>query len=403
MPIKYTFQLLQDYCAENKITLLKDYSKEKIKGKIKIEGRCVEIGCENTFEKSFTSLLQYENFYCKSCSKKYVYDKFKKTCLERYGVENILQSQSHREKIQNTNLKKYGVKYPLQNKEVIAKVQTTCMQKYGFINSFQVDEFKEKSKSTCMEKYGVENGMQNEDIREKLKKSNEDKYGVEYACQNEGVKEKIVQTNLKNHGVRSGLASKEIREKGKKTMLEKYGVENGMKSEIIKDRLKQTNIEKYGVENVFQSEHHKEKIKQTNLEKYGVENVMHDPEISGRAFSNMAKKKSYTFPSGKVVYVQGYEPFALDILIVDTDEEDIETNREDVPEIWYFDSEGIRHRHYVDIYIKSQNKCIEIKSEWTVKMAHCNVHEKQSAAKEKGYLYEIWVISEQGECIQKMI
>ena len=55
--------MLQEYCTENKITLLKDYSKEKIKSRMKIEGRCIEIGCENTFEKSFTSLLQYEIFF----------------------------------------------------------------------------------------------------------------------------------------------------------------------------------------------------------------------------------------------------------------------------------------------------------------------------------------------------
>lgn len=381
MPRKYTFQFLQDYCNEHKITLSKDYSNEKIVRETKLEGKCIEIGCENNFKKSFVTLINFNILYCKGCSIKYKNEKIKKTCME-----------------------KYGVKHPLQNKDVIAKLQATCVKKYGFINSFQVDEFKEKSKSTCMAKYGVENAYQNEDVKEKSKKTNQIKYGVDYACQHKDVKDKIIQTTLKNYGVKSSLASKELREIGKKTMLEKYGVENGMKSEIIKDRAKQTNIERYGVENVFQSESHKEKIKQTNLERYGVENVMHDPEIANRAMINMAKKKPYKFPSGKIVQVQGYEPFALDMLIhSNVLENDIETSREYVPEIWYIDSDGIRHRHYVDIYIKSQNKCIEIKSEWTATMAHCNIFEKQSAAKENGYLYEIWIISEQGECLEKYL
>jgi hypothetical protein len=36
-------------------------------------------------------------------------------------------------------------------------------------------------------------------------------------------------------------------------------------------------------------------------------------------------------------------------------------------------------------------------------MKHCYVFEKQSSAKENGYKYEIWVISESGDCIEKFI
>jgi len=115
----------------------------------------------------------------------------------------------------------------------------------------------------------------------------------------------------------------------------------------------------------------------------------------------MAKKKSNTFPSGNEVMVQGYEPFALDRLlqIEQIDETEIETQRENVPEIWYYDPSGAKHRHYVDIYIKSQNRCIEIKSTWTFQMAHCHIFEKQDAAKQLGYDYEVWVFAENGELL----
>ena len=36
-----------------------------------------------------------------------------------------------------------------------------------------------------------------------------------------------------------------------------------------------------------------------------------------------------------------------------------------VPEIWYIDENNIEHRYYVDIFIPSQNKCIEVKSLYT--------------------------------------
>jgi hypothetical protein len=44
---------------------------------------------------------------------------------------------------------------------------------------------------------------------------------------------------------------------------------------------------------------------------------------------------------------------------------DIITGAKNVPTIWYDDSDGKKHRHYVDIFIPSQNKCIEVKSTWT--------------------------------------
>ena len=60
-----------------------------------------------------------------------------------------------------------------------------------------------------------------------------------------------------------------------------------------------------------------------------------------------------------------------------------------VPIIWYYDKHGKQHRHFVDIFIPSQNRCIEVKSTWT--FTKPNVLCKQKAAKELGYKYEIWV------------
>lgn len=185
----------------------------------------------------------------------------------------------------------------------------------------------------------------------------------------------------------------------------KHAWKNMVLKMYFKVNLTKKKLERYGVENVFQSEMHKEKIKNTCLEKYGVENVMYDPDIAARSLHNMAKNKAYTFPSGNEVMVQGYEPFALDRLIQleQIDETQIETQRENVPEIWYYDPLGNKHRHYVDIYIQSQNRCIEVKSTWTFQMEHCYIFEKQEAAKNLGYQYEIWVFSEKGELVNNYV
>jgi len=113
----------------------------------------------------------------------------------------------------------------------------------------------------------------------------------------------------------------------------------------------------------------------------------------------------FIFPSGKEINCQGYEPFALKDLIINEkiDESDIITGSKNVPTIWYNDENCKKHRHYVDIFISSQNKCIEVKSEWTLKYIKSNIFEKQKAAKEIGYNYEIWVYDCKGNKIQTYI
>jgi hypothetical protein len=110
------------------------------------------------------------------------------------------------------------------------------------------------------------------------------------------------------------------------------------------------------------------------------------------------KRKEYIFPSGRVEKIQGYENFALDELIINEkiDESDIIVGVKNVPEIWYNDTNGKKHRHYVDIFIPSQNKCIEVKSRWTYKLQINSVILKETSAKELGYNYEIWVYDKKG-------
>ncbi len=82
-------------------------------------------------------------------------------------------------------------------------------------------------------------------------------------------------------------------------------------------------------------------------------------------------------------------------------EEDIVTGCKNVPQIWYNDDQNKKHRHYVDIYIPSQNRCIEVKSTWTYrKDKKDNIFLKQNAAKELGYNYEIWVFNKNKELVE---
>jgi len=122
-----------------------------------------------------------------------------------------------------------------------------------------------------------------------------------------------------------------------------------------------------------------------------------------KASKNAYRLKSYICTSGREIKCQGYEPFALNDLVKNelVDENDICVGAKNVPTIWYNDEGGKKHRHYVDIFIKTQNRCIEVKSTWTAQKKKDNIFLKQNAAKQLGYKYEIWVYDNKGVMVEK--
>lgn len=186
----------------------------------------------------------------------------------------------------------------------------------------------------------------------------------------------------------------DIKERRKKTCKEKYGTEYVVNSQYTRDKTK----EKLGVEypqllpnygeickesykrnHNGQEFHHsaevKQKILQTKLKKYG-------PLLS------TIKNKTYTFPSGKQVYIQGYENFAIDKLLETYSEEDIVVERKNIKDaigkdIIYVDKDNLKHIYFPDIYIKSKNLVIEVKSEYTY-----NVHKEINLRKRDAVLNE---------------
>ena len=100
--------------------------------------------------------------------------------------------------------------------------------------------------------------------------------------------------------------------------------------------------------------------------------------------------------------MQGYEPYALDELLQKEHilEENIIIGTVNVPEIWYLDPSGKNHRYYVDIFILSQNRMIEVKSDYTFKVDYDVILLKQQACKDAGYSCEIWVYNSKGEKVE---
>jgi very-short-patch-repair endonuclease len=98
-------------------------------------------------------------------------DKRKRTCMEKYGVDN-----------------------PSTLESVKAVARATCQKKYGASSSIGNPTIKAKAIDTIRKNYGVDNPMQSAEIRDRVIQTNRDRYGVDYAIQSESSQLKRMQT-----------------------------------------------------------------------------------------------------------------------------------------------------------------------------------------------------------------
>lgn len=114
--------------------------------------------------------------------------------------------------------------------------------------------------------------------------------------------------------------------------------------------------------------------------------------------------KDYTCPDGEVVRYQGYENLALDELYSSYTQSDIENSRRNMPVINY-EFKGKICRYYPDIFIKSENKIIEVKSRFTYNLYLVKNILKGLATRKAGFDYEVWFYTplRQGNFIKEII
>ncbi len=97
------------------------------------------------------------------------YEKSRKTCLERYGVEYANQYPEIQEQRKQTCLEIYGVDNPFKSPEFQEQIKQTNLDRYGYDNLFKSPEFQEQIRQTNIEKYGVDNPFKAETIKEQIR------------------------------------------------------------------------------------------------------------------------------------------------------------------------------------------------------------------------------------------
>lgn len=266
-------------------------------------------------------------------------------------------------------------------------------RKYGFMNKFS--EIRDKkdsnySKACNLEKCkkkatvkGSKNGMLN-------------KYGIENPWDIPGYREGIEATNMERHGAKYYTSTNQFREK----CTQKYNLDwegnHPTSHQSTKDKKYKTSISKYGIKCALMD---KDLMKKSMLEKYGVEHNMRIPEVHQKAMESMRRYYDYILPSGKIIKLQGYEKFAMDILLTQFEGNDILTDMHDISNITgqIIYDEG--NRYYPDIYIKSINKIFEVKSPYTYKMHENKNITKMQICLEMGMDFEFMIFNRKGALV----
>lgn len=140
------------------------------------------------------------------------------------------------------------------------KYKQTCLNRYGFDNVSFVDDVKKKKESTFYDKYGVSTYLQTDRVKEGFI----DKYGVDNPFKLKDIQERIKNTNIKKYGHICPLQSEVIKEKTKKTNISKYGVDHFSKTDTWKKNIKSLNLELY-IKSLFLSDNYQFISKNSNV------------------------------------------------------------------------------------------------------------------------------------------
>ena len=405
----YNNTTLIAYCQDNHIELLDDYTNIKINRDYYVKGNCKSIleTCNKIFNKNFRQLVK-TGPYCLICAIENGKQKYKLNCkynltylIEFCNENSIILNDDYTSQFINRDTVIKGICLTEDCNNIFNKPFRELIKINGYCFDCSKENGKTKIIETNLTKYGVDNPMKTTEFKEKLKNTIMEKYGVEHILQLDLIKKQMKEKSLAKYGTEYVLQSEIVRNKGKETNKIKYGFENPQQNKDIQKKTQETIFKKYGFKSALKNPEVKQKMIENNMLKYGVPHHSQNAEIAEKMCNSAYCIKQYTFPSGKIINYQGYENFAFDELInlENILEDDILTNRQDVPEIWYTDKTGKLRRHFVDIYIKSQNRCIEVKSTWTNQEKN-NVFEKKHSAINLGYNYEIWIFERNGNKLE---
>lgn len=261
------------------------------------------------------------------------------------------------------------------------------MENFGVKNVSQIASIKEKKKNKAQKIYGVDNISQSKLIQNKVKQTKKEKYGDKNYVNVKKTKE----TLLKKYGESNYGAFGSV--SYNKKIKDKYGDVNPSCTPTAKQKKKTTSIKNYGTDNPSKTDSVKEKIAKTNMERYGVIAPLQNLKIFELNQKNAFKLKLH---ENLNLYYRGtYEKDFLDYCYNNK----IQISKGISIPYNYEEKNRIYHS---DFYLKEENLIIEIKSKYYYEKYLQKNLAKQSACLKQGYTF-IFIINKNYEEFAKLL
>lgn len=176
------------------------------------------------------------------------------------------------------------------------------------------------------------------------------------------------------------------------------------RKELAAKRTRATSLKRYGVEHYTQADSVLAKKEKTNLKRYGHKSAMQNPEVSQRSFMNCFVPKT-TVVNGREFSYLGYENWGLQILADEFGVANIESRKKKIPVIRYA-RKGVERNYFPDVFVKSANLIVEVKSLWTSGLMDTTqrgqfstLRAKARAVRKAGYRFVCLVFDKQGQLV----
>lgn len=379
-----------------------------------VAGDCKGVDCNERFSKTFRAMVEQTGPFCRKCVVKRGNLKREETSLETYGTKFAVNNEQIIAKRKATNIELYGNEHAIASDSVRSKIQSSLQNKYG-------DDVSNISQVTEVQKLKKKNRIDNNNIKYNLEYletllDKSDAVLIDQMDEIDLSRESEIKfqcqcgaTHVKNFRVIEmygafceNCQAKQAVERTIETNLQTRGVPYAAQDVNVQQKIRETNLKTRGVPNPAQDINVREKMKQTCLQNLGVPFPMQNAEVIKKAKRTAFSTKPYTMPSGAIRKIQGFENFTIDKLLkMGFTEEDIVTDDEQVPEIWYT-YEGEEHRYFGDTFVVPVNTIYETKSIWTLNLEYEKNMAKKKACEEQGYKHVILVFDKMGKLLQEL-
>ena len=298
---------------------------------------------------------------CPSC----VRQKFSATMTKKYGKAHALQVPALIAKARATTTIRHGADSPMKVPAILAKARATMIRRYKVPHPSQVPAFIAKARATMTQRYQAAYPAQVPALLAKMRSTMSRRYGAANPGQVAAFVAKMRAAMYRRYKASNAGQVGTFIAKARATTIRRYGVAHSLQVPALLAKMRATMSRRYGAANPGQVAEFLAKAEATNLIRYRVRNPMQNTGVFQKNQVSAFSTKLFTLPSGRQVTCQGYEPYAINLLLKQgATEEDIVAGYEALKTTIsiFCNWEGRKHRYYPDLYLPSQNKIIEIKS-----------------------------------------